>query len=48
VAVHGELWGQKQSAFKPPLVVPAIAQLHRFMALGHIEDGAMERSCAKD
>jgi hypothetical protein len=40
VAVHGELRGQKQFAFKPPLVAPAIAQLHRVMALGHIEEGA--------
>jgi hypothetical protein len=34
-------------SFRPPLVAPAITQLHRVMALGHIEDGAMERSCAK-
>jgi hypothetical protein len=47
VAVHGELRGQKRFAFRPPLVVPAIMQLRRVMALGHIEDGAMERSCAK-
>jgi hypothetical protein len=47
VAVHGELRGQKQFAFRPPLVAPTIAQLRRVMALGHIEDGAMERSCAK-
>jgi hypothetical protein len=47
VAVHGELRGQKRFSFKPPLVAPAIAQLCRVMALGHIEDGARERSCAK-
>jgi hypothetical protein len=47
VAVHGELWGQKWFSFRPPLVAPAIMQLHRVMALGHIEYGAMERSCAK-
>jgi hypothetical protein len=40
VAVHGELWGQKKFAFKPPLVAPTIVQLHRVMALGHIEEGA--------
>jgi hypothetical protein len=47
VAIHGELWGQKQSAFRTPLVAPTITQLRRVMALGHIEDGAKERSCAK-
>jgi hypothetical protein len=47
VVVHGELWGQKRFSFRPPLVVPTIVQLHRVMALGHIEYGAMERSCAK-
>jgi hypothetical protein len=47
VAIHGELWGQKKFAFKPPLVTPAIAQLHRVMTLGHIEYGAMERIHAK-
>jgi hypothetical protein len=47
VAVHGELRGQKWFSFKPPLVAPAIVQFHRVMALGHIEDGAMERSYAK-
>jgi hypothetical protein len=48
MAVHGELWGQKRFSFRTPLVVPKIAQLHRVMALGHIEDGATERSFAKD
>jgi hypothetical protein len=48
VVVHGELWGQKWFYFKPPLVAPAIVQLHRVMALGHIEYGVMERSYAKD
>jgi hypothetical protein len=47
VAVHGELRGQKKFPFIPPLVAPAIMQLRRVMALGHIEDGVMERSCAK-
>jgi hypothetical protein len=47
VAVHGELRGKKWFSFKPPLVVPTITQLHRFMELGHIEEGAMERGCAK-
>ena len=47
MAVQGELRGQKRFSFRPPLVAPAIAQLRRVMALGHIEDGAMERSCAK-
>jgi hypothetical protein len=47
VAVHGELRGQKRFSFRPPLVAPTIMQLCRVMALGHIEDGAMERSCAK-
>jgi hypothetical protein len=47
VAVHGELRGQKWFSFRPPLVAPTITQLHRVMALGHIEYGAMERSCAK-
>jgi hypothetical protein len=47
MAVHGELRGQKRFSFRPPLVAPTIAQLRRVMALGHIEDGAMERSCAK-
>jgi hypothetical protein len=45
--VHGELWGQKRFAFIPPLVVLTIMQLRRVMAPGHIEYGAMERSCAK-
>ena len=45
--VHGELWGQKRFSFKPPLVMPTIAKSRRVMALGHIEEGAMERSCAK-
>jgi hypothetical protein len=48
VAVHGELRAQKWFDFKPPLVGPTIVQLRRVMALGHIEDGAMERSCTKD
>jgi hypothetical protein len=47
VTVHGELRGQKRFAFRPSLVEPTITQLHRVMALGHIEDGAMQRSCAK-
>jgi hypothetical protein len=47
VAVHGELRRQKWFSFRLPLVVPEIAQLHRVMALGRLEDGAMERSCAK-
>jgi hypothetical protein len=47
VAVHGELRGQKRFSFRPPLVALTIMQLHRVMNLGHIEDGAMERSCAK-
>jgi hypothetical protein len=47
VVVHGELRGQKRFAFRPPLVVPTITQLHRVMDLGHIEDGVMERRCAK-
>jgi hypothetical protein len=47
VVVHGELWGIKRFSFRPPLVAPTIAQLCRVMALGHIEDGAMERNGAK-
>ena len=47
VAVHGELWGEKRFALRPPLVAPAIARLRRVMALGHIEDGVMERIYAK-
>jgi hypothetical protein len=47
VAVHGELGGQNWFSFRPPLVAPSIMQLCRVMVLGHIEDGAMERSCAK-
>jgi hypothetical protein len=47
VAIHDELRGQKQFSFRTPLVAPAIVQLYRVMALGHIEDGVMERSCTK-
>jgi hypothetical protein len=36
VAVHGELRGQKWFSFIPPLVAPAITQLHRVMALGPV------------
>jgi hypothetical protein len=42
VVVHGELGGQKNFAFKPPLVMVAIMQLHRVMALGQIEEGEGE------
>jgi hypothetical protein len=48
MAVHGQLQGQNWFAFKPPLVTPAIMKLHRVMSLGHIEDGVMERNCAKE
>jgi hypothetical protein len=47
MVVHGEMWEQKRFDFKPPIVAPKIMQLCRFMDLGHIEDGAMERSYAK-
>jgi len=48
VAVHGELRGKNRFDFKPPLVVPAIAQLHRVMALGHIEEGAREHELSPE
>jgi hypothetical protein len=47
VVIHGELWGQKWFSFKPPLVMPAIMQLHRVIDLGHIEYVAMDRRCTK-
>jgi hypothetical protein len=46
VAVHGELWGQKWFSFKPPLVMPAIMQLCRVTALGHIEEGVGKQELA--
>ena len=48
MAVHGELRGQNKFDFKPPLAVPAIMQLRRVMALGHIEEGVGEHELAPE